>query len=180
MRQGTLALWEFYFIARRKAAPSNTWSCFAHMVTDLGQGFHSEGETFEWKPNKRTEGTPRLNEEQAAMLMSRVLELYRRLGCHVPGKVVIPKDVSLQRGRACRFEDSLREIQRHALVSVSKSGTFVLRPGRRALFSRQPVPVSVGERSSFTSRDMSHFCEATRGIRMPQYHSRSRKTGKRD
>lgn len=155
------------FYRETESAPPDKWSCFAHMVTDLGQGFILKGETIEWKPNKQTEETPSLNEEQAATLMSRVLELYRKLGCHVPGKVVIHKTSPYSEAERAGLEDSLREIKRHALVSVSKSGTFVLRPGRRPVFRGTAIPFGEKLGVVYVSGYVP-FLRGYPGNRMPQ------------
>jgi hypothetical protein len=155
------------FYRETGSASPDTWSCFAHVVTDLGQGFILNGETFEWKPNKQREGTPRLNEEQAATLMSRVLEVYGKTSGHVLGKVVIHKTSPYSEAERAGFEDALREIKRHGLVSVSKSGTFVLRPGRKPVFRGTAIPFGEKLGVVYVSGYVP-FLRGYPGNRMPQ------------
>ena len=145
---------------------SDAWTSFAHVVTELGQGYVLQGDAFEWNPNEETLDTPHLDKEQAAKLMSRVLKTCGKTVGRSPRKVVIQKTTPYSEGERLGFEDSLRGTEQHALVSVSRSGTFFLRPGRKPIFRGTAIPF---EKNSawFMPRDIRHFCGATREPRSP-------------
>jgi len=128
------------FCRQQESASPNTWTSFAHMVTDLGRGFVLRGETFERTPDKEKVETPHLGKDQAAELISRILEVYRANAGSLPGKVVIHKSSPYSDAERLGFEHSLRGIERHALVSVMRSGVFFLRPGREPLFRGMAMP----------------------------------------
>jgi len=119
---------------------SDAWTSFAHVVTDLGEGYVLQGDAFEWNPARETSEAPHLNEDQAAKLMSRVLKAYGKSVGRSPRKVVVTKTSSYSEAERLGYQDSLRGTDQHALVSVNRSGTFFLRPGRKPIFRGAAIP----------------------------------------
>jgi len=117
------------------------WTSFAHVVTDLGQGFVLRGETFEWNPSKATEGIPHLEKDQAARLMSRALEACVKKVGSMPSKVVVHKASPYSEAERAGFLDPLARIKHHAQISVSRKGVFFLRPGRKPVFRGTAIPL---------------------------------------
>jgi hypothetical protein len=156
-----------YFFREPEITPSNTWTCFAHIVTDLGQGFVLRGDTFEWSVNKGPEETPHLAKDQAAKLMSRILQAYEKNVGRSPRKVVVHKTSPYTEAERLSFADPLRGIKQHALVSVSKRGTFFLRPGRKPVFRGAAIPL--GEKLGLVYLSgYTPFLRCYPGKRMPQ------------
>jgi hypothetical protein len=128
------------FYREAGSASPNSWTTFAHVVTDFWQGFVLQGDTFQWTPKNESEETPRLDKNQAAKLMSRILEVYGKNVASVPRKVVAHKASPYSEAERLGFEDSLHGIKQHALVSVSRRGMFFLRPGRKPIFRGAAIP----------------------------------------
>ena len=128
------------FCREAEGASPNRWTSFAHMVTDFGQGFLLKGDMVEWSSTKETKESPHLEKDQAATLMSRIIEAYGKHAGHLPRKVVVHKASPYSEGERLGFGDSLDGIKRHALVSVSRSGVFFLRPGRQPVFRGTAIP----------------------------------------
>jgi hypothetical protein len=128
------------FYREPENSPSDVWTSFAHVVTDLGQGYVMQGETFEWSPAKEKSEAPHFDRDQAAKLMSRVLKTYGKSVGRSPRKVVVHKTSSYSEAERLGFEDSLRGTEQHALVSVKRSGTFFLRPGSKPIFRGAAIP----------------------------------------
>lgn len=148
-------------------ASSHSWTCFARMITDLGQGFILKGDTVQCNSKEETGGTPHLGNKQAATLMSRVLETYWKGNGRLPRKVVVHKMSSYAEAESFGFEESLSEIERHALVSVSKSGMFVIRPGRKPVFRGTAIPFGEKLGVVYVSGYIP-FLRCYPGNRMPQ------------
>jgi hypothetical protein len=121
-------------------APSHAWTGFAHMITDLGQGFVLKGDTIVCNPAKEAMVTPHLDEDQAAKLMWRTLEVFRKNAGRMPRKVVVHKISPYSEAERLGFGDSLRGVEQHALVSVSRSKTFILRAGRKPISRGMAIP----------------------------------------
>jgi hypothetical protein len=155
------------FHRERGSTSSHSWTCFAHLVTDLGQGFILKGDTVECNFREKTEETPHLGKEQAATLMSRVLEVYGKNGGHLPREVVVHKTSPYSEAERLGFQNSLREITRHGLVSVSKSAMFVLRPGRKPVFRGAAIPFGEKLGVVYVSGYIP-FLRCYPGNRMPQ------------
>jgi len=155
------------FHRERESTSSHLWTCFAHMVTDFGEGFILKGDTVECNLREKTEKTPHLGKEQAATLMSRVLEVYRKNGDYLPREVVVHKTSPYSEGERLGFQNPLREITRHALVSVSKSSMFVLRPGRKPVFRGAAIPFGEKLGVVYVSGYVP-FLRCYTGNRMPQ------------
>jgi hypothetical protein len=128
------------FYRETESASLNSWTTFAHMVTDFGQGFVLQGDTFEWNPKNESEETPHLDKDQSAKLMSRILEVYGKNVGSLPRKIVAHKTSAYSEEERLGFEDSLRGIKRQALVSISRRGVFFLRPGRKPIFRGAAIP----------------------------------------
>ena len=118
----------------------NTWTAFAHVVTDFGQGFFLKGDTFEWIPKNEKEDMPYLAQGQAAKLMYRILEAYGKNVGHPPRKVLVHKTSFFSEAERLGFRDALQGIKQHALVAVAKAGVFFLRPGRQPIFRGVAIP----------------------------------------
>ena len=149
----------------QRASP-HAWASLAHVVTDFGQGFFLKGDTFEWTPAKRREVTPQLDKERSAMLMSRVLETYRKNAGNLPGKVVVHKLSAYSEAERSSLEDSLQGIKQRALVSVGSSGMFFLRPGRKPIFRGAAIPFGDKLGVVYTSGYIP-FLKCSPGIRLP-------------
>ncbi len=119
---------------------SDVWTSFAHVVTDLGQGYVLQGDAIEWSPAKEKSEAPHLDRDQAAKLMSRVLKTYEKSVGRPPRKVVVHKTSPYSEAERLGYEDSLRGTEQHALVTVSGSGTFFLRPGRKPIYRGAAIP----------------------------------------
>jgi hypothetical protein len=128
-----------YHRERRGDSP-NTWTAFAHVVTDFDQGFFLKGDTFEWIPKNEKEDTPHLAGDQAAKLMCRILEAYGKNVGHPPRKAVVHKTSLFSKTERLGFADSLQGIKQHALVAIAKAGVFFLRPGRKPIFRGAAIP----------------------------------------
>jgi hypothetical protein len=128
------------FYRETESAPPNTWTTFARMVTDSGEGFVLQGDTFEWNPKNESEETPHLDRNQAAKLMSRTLEVYGNNFGNSLRKVVVHKATPYSEAERLSFGDSLHGIKQHALVSVSRTGVFFLRPGRKPICRGAAIP----------------------------------------
>ena len=122
-------------------ASTSIWTSCAHNVTDLGEGFVLRGDTFERDSLKGAHEIPHLERDQAAKLMSRILETYAEKVGSLPRKVVVHKTSHFTEAERLGFEDSLGGINQHSLVSVSKTGAFFLRPGRKPVFRGAAIPL---------------------------------------
>ena len=146
---------------------ANNWMSFAHMVTDFGQGFILKGDSIEWKAKDDKEETPHLDQSQAARLMSRILEVYRKNVGNSVRKVLVHKASPYSGAERAGFGDSLRGIKQHALVSVGGTGVFFIRPGRKPVFRGAAIPfgekVGVVYLSGYTP-----FLKCCPGTHMPQ------------
>ena len=120
---------------------SNQWTGFAHVVTDLGQGFVLKGDTFKWNPSKETEGIPHLEKDQAARLMSRALDAYVKKVGSMPRKVVVHKASPYSEAERIGFRDPLGGIKQQAQISATRKGVFFLRPGRKPVFRGAAIPL---------------------------------------
>jgi hypothetical protein len=155
------------FYRETESASSNTWTSFAHVVTELGRGLFLAGETFEWNTNKGLVETPHLAKDQTAKLMSRILEAYEKSVGRLPRKVVVHKTSHYSEAERLGFADTLRGIKQHALVSVSKRGTFFLRPGRKPVFRCAAIPL--GEKLGLVYLSgYTPFLRCYPGNRLPQ------------
>jgi hypothetical protein len=129
------------FYRETQDAASSSWTCLARIVTDLGETFFVKGETFEWKPEDETEESPHLDKDYAAGLIARALEAYEKNSGCLPRKVVVHKASSYNQAERQGFSDSLLGIKEQALICVSRSGTFLLRPGRKPIFRGAAIPL---------------------------------------
>jgi hypothetical protein len=99
--------------------------------------------------------------------MARVLEAYRESDGHLPRKVVVHKTSPYTEAERIGFEESLSEIKQPGLVSVSKSGMFVLRPGRKPVFRGATIPFGEKLGVVYVSGYIP-FLRCYPGNRMPQ------------
>ena len=156
-----------FFDREAERASHNAWTSFAHVVTDFGQGFILKGNTFEWSPKNEAEEAPHLDKIQAAKFMSRILEVYRRKVGHLPRKVVVHKTSPYSKDERMGFGDSLNGIKPQAMVSVSRSGVFFLRPGRKPISRGTTIPFGEKLGVVYVSGYIP-FLKCYPGSRMPQ------------
>jgi hypothetical protein len=128
------------FYREPESSSPQAWRSFAHVVTDLGQGCFLRGEVIRGETDAEMQETPHLDEGQAARLMGRVLEFYEKIAGRLPRKVVVHKSLPFSEAERLGIQDSLRGIERQALVSVRESRMFFLRSGRQPVFRGAAIP----------------------------------------
>jgi hypothetical protein len=146
---------------------SDRWTSFARIVTDFGQGFVLKGDTIERTLANETEEAPHFDEDRAAKLMSRILEVYEKNIGHLPRKVVIHKASPYSEAERAGFGNVLRGIKQHALFSVNSRGMFFLRAGRKPVSRGTAIPF--GEKLGLVYLSgYIPFLHCCPGNRMPQ------------
>lgn len=106
---------------------------FAHVVNETGDGFILDGGTPALGQGRESRPAPWLDTMNAARLMSRILDAYEKAFHRLPVKVAVHKTSAYTRGEREGFEVSLRQVKRFGLISVSRRGTLLLRPGREMI-----------------------------------------------
>jgi hypothetical protein len=155
------------FCHETERVSANAWTIFAYMVTDFGQGFVLQGDTFEWNPENESEETPHFDKNQSAKFMSRILKVFGEKVGNLPRKVVVHKASPYSEAERLGFEDSLHGIKQHALLSVSRSGVFFIRPGRKPIFRGTAIPFGEKLGVVYVSGFIP-FLKCYPGNRMPQ------------
>jgi hypothetical protein len=146
----------------------NTWTAFARLVTELDHGFVLKGDTFEWTPEHAEETTPYLDTWQAAKLMSCALEEYKKRVGRAVRKVTVHKISPYNTAEREGFEDSLRGVKQHAVVSVNRSRVFFLRPGRKPLSRGSAIPFGEKLGLVYTSGYVPFLrCDPGNGVPLP-------------
>jgi hypothetical protein len=155
------------FHRESKSRSGETWTTFAPVVTDLGLGFFLKGDTIKWHVHEGTEESPHLYKDQAAKLTAHILSAYEKCAGRSPRKVVIHKASPSGEAEREAFDDSLRGIKRRALISLTKAGTFFLRPGRKPVSRGAAIPFGEKLGLVYTSGYIP-FLKCYPGKRMPQ------------
>jgi hypothetical protein len=123
-----------------QSLPTHILRSFAHVVTELGDGFIVHGEAFEWDPAKEGNTTAHLDEGQANRLLSSALAVFtEKLGCS-PRKVVVHKTTPYSSTEHRGFENALHNVPQYGLLTISRRGIFCVRPGRKPILRGTAIP----------------------------------------
>lgn len=146
---------------------SHILRCFAHVVTEFGDGFVIQGDAFEWDPRKEGEKEPHLNEVQAEKLLSRSLRVFEKGTGISPRKAAIHKSTPYSDAERKGFENALGNVARYGLMTITQRGIFCVRPGRNPTLRGTAIPFDEKMGLVFTSGYVP-FLRGYHGTKIPQ------------
>ena len=150
-----------------ESASSHTLRTFAHVVTELGDGFIVDGDSFEWDSCAEEDQSPHLDEEQARRLLLHVLAVFKRRTGFSPRRVAVHKSTPYFDAERRGFESALRNVFQYGLTTVSRRRIFCLRPGRKPILRGATIPFSEKLGLVFSSGYIP-FLRGYSGNRIPQ------------
>jgi hypothetical protein len=119
---------------------SPTLKSFAHVVTELGDGFVLDGEAFEWDFSADKDNASHLDEEQAGRLLFRVLDVFKKQTGVSPRKVAVYKRTRYSDAERRGFENILGDIPEYGLMTIASRGIVCMRPGRKPILRGMAIP----------------------------------------
>jgi hypothetical protein len=155
------------FYRASHSASSHTLKSFAHVVTELGDGFVVDGDAFEWDPCKEGDKAPRLDEAQARTLLSRALAVFEKETGVSPRKAAVHKSTPYSDAERGGFEKALCGIPQYGLMTITQRGIFCVRPGRNPILRGTAIPFDEKIGLVFSSGYVS-FLRGYYGNRIPQ------------
>jgi hypothetical protein len=140
----------------------------AQAFTDRGEGFVLRGDTVEWDERKERERAPHLSKAQAQSVLTRVLDVYEKQVGIKPRKLVLHKTSRYTAEERAGFESALAGNTPHyALLTVTRRGIFVLRPGYKAVL--RGTAIDFGEKTGLVyTTGYAPFLRCYSGFRIPQ------------
>jgi hypothetical protein len=160
----------FVGISMYRASPrtsSPTLKSFAHVVTELGNGFVVEGDEFEWDFSRDTDNAPHMEEEQARRLLSRALNAFEKQAGVSPRKVAVYKRTHYSEAERRGFENILANIPEHGLMTIASRGIVCMRPGRKPILRGMAIPFNEKVGLVFSSGYVP-FLRGYSGNKIPQ------------
>jgi hypothetical protein len=148
-------------------ASSHTLKSFAHVFTELGDGYIVDGDAFEWDQRREGEIVPHLEEVQARLLMSRALSVFEGETGVSPRRVAVHKRTCYSSAERKGFENALQNIPEYGLMTVTRRGVFCIRPGRKPILRGTAIPFDGNLGLVFTSGYVP-FLRGYFAGRMPQ------------
>jgi hypothetical protein len=148
-------------------ASSHTLKGFAHVVTELGDGYIVDGDAFEWDQCREGEIVPHLEEAQARRLMSHALSVFEEETGVTPRKVAVHKRTPYSNTERIGFENALHNIPEYGLMTIARRGIFCMRPGRKPILRGTAIPFDENLGLVFTSGYVP-FLRGYFGSRIPQ------------
>ncbi len=155
------------FYRPSQTAPSHTLKSFAYVVSEHGEGFVVNGDTFEWDAMKKGEKSPHLDEGQAKRLLSRALAVYKEKIGSWPLKITVHKSTPYSDSERRGFENSLQNTLQYGLITISRRGIFCVRPGHKPILRGTAIPFDENLGLVFTSGYVP-FLRGYSGYRIPQ------------
>jgi hypothetical protein len=128
----------FYRVS--ESVSSHTVKSFAHVVTELGDGFVVDGDAFKWDPCKEGDKAPHLDEEQARRLLSRALAVFEKEIGVSPRKTTVHKGTPYSDAERRGFTNALCNIPEYGLMTITRRGLFCMRPGRKPILRGTAIP----------------------------------------
>jgi hypothetical protein len=113
---------------------------FAHVVTELGDGYIVAGDAIEWDQSREGEIVPHLEEAQARRLVSRALSVFEEQTGVSPRKVAVHKRTPYSNTERRGFEKALHNIPEYGLMTIARRGIFCMRPGRKPILRGTAIP----------------------------------------
>lgn len=132
-------------------ASSRTLKSFAHVFTELGNGYIVDGDVFEWDQFGVGEFVPHLEEAEARRLMSRALSVFEEETGVSPRKVAVHKRTPYSSTERRGFENALHNIPEYGLMTITRRGIFCMRPGRKPILRGVAIPFDENLGLVFTS-----------------------------
>lgn len=154
-----------YRASLRTSSP--TLKSFAHVVTELGNGFVVEGDAFEWDLSGNTDNAPHLNEVQAGRLLIRALDAFKKQTGVAPRKVGVYKRTPYSDAERRGFENILSNIREYGLMTIASRGIVCMRPGRKPILRGMAIPFDEKVGLVFTSGYVP-FLRGYSGNKIPQ------------
>jgi hypothetical protein len=148
-------------------ASAHTLKTFAHVVTELGDGFIVDGDALEGNTGKQGDMEPHLDEGQAHRLLSRALAAFKKRVGSLPRKVAVHKTTSYSGTERKGFERALQNVSQYGLLTISRRGIFFVRPGRKPILRGTAIPFDESLGLVFTSGYVP-FLHAYFGSKLPQ------------
>jgi hypothetical protein len=155
------------FYRPSQTASPHTLKAFAHVVSEDGDGFIVDNDTFEWGEGKKGENAAHLDERYATRLLLRALTIFKEKTGVWPRKVAVHKNTSYSDTERRGFENALRSVSQHGLVTLSRRGIFCVRPGRKPILRGTAIPFGEHLGFVFTSGYVPFLREYS-GSRIPQ------------
>ncbi len=155
----------FYRTSQR--TPSRALRSFAKVVTELGDCFIVDGDEVAWESCKREENGPLLDEAHARKLLSRAVAVFEKQTGVSPRKVVVHKNAPYSDEERRGFESALDNIPQYGLMTITRSGIFCMRPGRKPILRGMAIPFDDKTGLIFTSGYVP-FLRGYPGSRIPQ------------
>jgi len=120
-------------------SPKMTGS-FAHIFTELGQGFVVPGDPFEESSEPGNSVAAKRSEEHARRLLMRAVGVFEDCVGFPPRKVIVHKTTPYSQAERSGFGQVLSQVPTHALITVSRSGISFIRPGCKPLLRGTSIP----------------------------------------
>ena len=155
------------FYRASRSASSHTLKSFAHVTTELGDGFVVDGDAFEWDPCKEGDKAPQLDEAQARTLLSRALAVFEKETGVSPRKATVHKSTPYSDTERGGFEAALSDIPQYGLMTITQRGIFCVRPGRNPILRGTAIPFDEKMGLVFSSGYVP-FSRGYYGNRIPQ------------
>ena len=121
----------YYRASRGTSSPAIR--SFAHVVTEGGNGFLLDGDTFERDVNGDKDNATHLDEEHASRLLFRALDVFEKQTGVSPRKVAVYKRTPYSDGERRGFEDILANTPEYGLMTIASRGIVCMRPGRKPI-----------------------------------------------
>jgi hypothetical protein len=128
-----------YYRASQRTS-SNALSSFAHVLTELGEGFVVQGQAFECGSEENEDATPNSDEEHAMKLLARALAAFEKHVGFSPSKVTVHKANPYSEAERDGFENALSNVPNFGLMTISHSGIACIRPGRKPILRGTAIP----------------------------------------
>jgi hypothetical protein len=155
-----------FFRSPEDSSP-RSWTSFAHVFTESGENFVVTGDAVACHSAAKRAGEPHLDEKQSAAILKSVLTTYKAKFGASPGKVVIHRTSAYSESERAGFKTALEKIGKYALVTLTRRGVFVLRPGRKPVLRGTAIPFGEKLGLVFTSGYVP-FLQCYPGERLPQ------------
>lgn len=113
---------------------------FAHVVTELGDGFIIGGDAVQSDSGKDGGEGTHLAENRARELLSQAIAVVKKKTGVIPRRITVHKTTSYFDAERRGFEGAVSGVGEYAFTTVTRRGIFCMRPGRKPIVRGTAIP----------------------------------------
>jgi hypothetical protein len=150
----------------RETSP-HAFRSFAHVVTELGDGFIIGVDAMESDSNKEGSEGAHLTEKHAQGLLSQAIAVFKKKTGVRPRRITVHKTTPYLDAERQGFGSAVSGVDEYAFATVTKRGIFCMRPGRKPIVRGTAIPFDDKLGVIFTAGYVP-FLRGSYGNRLPE------------